>query len=125
VLFAMFGGLALSLAAVGIYGVLAYTVRQRTQEIGVRMALGASAADVLRIVSGSGMKLAAIGIVTGSVGALALSRVMANLLYGIEPTDPAAFAAAIAFLLLVAMLATYIPARRAMKVPPMTALRPD
>ncbi|CAN5874278.1 ABC transporter permease [soil metagenome] len=124
-LFAIFGGLALVLAAVGIYGVLAYTVRQRTQEIGVRMALGARASDVLRMVAGAGMQLVALGVVIGTVAALALSRVLASQLYGITPTDPLAFAAAIGFLGVTALLATWIPASRATRVPPMTALRPD
>ncbi|HEX2166656.1 MAG TPA: FtsX-like permease family protein, partial [Longimicrobiales bacterium] len=122
---AVFGGLALVLAAVGIYGVIAYSVRQRTQEIGVRMALGADAGDVLRIVAGSGMKLVAIGIAVGTAGALILSRILASQLYGITPTDPVAFAASIAFLTAIGLLATCIPAVRAIRVPPMTALRPE
>jgi putative ABC transport system permease protein len=124
-LFAVFGTLALVLAAIGIYGVLAYSVRQRTQEIGVRMALGARAVDVLRIVAASGMRLVGLGIVIGTVAALILSRVLASQLYGITPTDPLTFAGAITFLAAIAMLATYIPARRATRVPPMIALRPD
>jgi putative ABC transport system permease protein len=124
-LFAVFGGLALLLAAVGIYGVLAYSVRQRTQEIGVRMALGASAFDVMRMVAGGGMMLVGLGVAMGTIAALALSRVLASQLYGITATDPLAFIAAIAFLGMVALLATYIPARRATRVPPMTALRPE
>jgi predicted permease len=124
-LFAVFGGLALVLAAVGIYGVLAYTVRQRTQEIGVRMALGARAADVLRMVVGAGMKLVALGIAIGGLAALGLGRVLVSQLYGVTPTDPAAFAGSIAFLALIALVAVSVPARRAMRVPPMTALRPD
>lgn len=124
-LFAVFGALSLVLAAVGIYGVLAYSVRQRTQEIGVRMALGAGASDVLRMVTGSGVQLVGIGIVIGTIAALMLTRVLASQLYGITPTDPLSFAAAVAFLGAIALLATYIPARRATRVPPMTALRPE
>jgi predicted permease len=124
-IFAVSGILALVLAAVGIYGVLAYTVRQRTQEIGVRMALGARTVDVLTMVAGSGMKLVAIGVIIGTAASLALSRVIASQLYGVAPTDPVTFGAAIAFLALVALLATWIPAHRAMRLPPTTALRPD
>ncbi|MBR9990331.1 MAG: ABC transporter permease, partial [Gemmatimonadetes bacterium] len=124
-LFAVFGALALALAAVGIYGVLAYSVRQRTQEIGVRMALGARAGDVLRMIAGDGMKLVGIGIVAGTIAALILSRILASQLYGITATDPLTFAAAIAFLGAIALIAALIPARRATRVPPMTALRPD
>ena len=125
ILFAVFGTLALVLAAIGIYGVLAYVVRQRTQEIGVRMALGARTLDVLRLVAGGGMRLVGGGIVLGTAAALGLSRVLASQLYGIEPTDPVSFLAAIGFLTLVALAAIYIPARRAMRLPAMTALRPD
>jgi predicted permease len=124
-LFAVFGGLALALAAVGIYGVLAYSVKQRTPEIGVRMALGARAGDVLRMMAGAGMKLVGLGALIGTLAAVALSRVLASQLYGISATDPLAFAAAIAFLGSIALLAIYIPARRATRVTPMTALRPD
>jgi predicted permease len=124
-LFAVFGGLALTLAAVGIYGVLAYSVRQRTQEIGVRMALGAHATDVLRMVAGSGMALVGAGVVIGTIAALGLSRVLASQLYGVAPNDPVSFAASIGFLCAVALIATWIPAWRATRVAPMTALRPD
>jgi predicted permease len=124
-LFTTFGGLALVLAAVGIYGVLAYSVRRRTQEIGVRMALGARAADVMRMTAGAGMKPVGVGILLGTAAALGLTRVLASQLYGITPTDPLTFLAAIGFLVLVALLATYIPARWATRVTPMTALRPD
>jgi predicted permease len=124
-LFALFGGLALGLAAVGIYGVLAYSVRQRTQEIGVRMALGAHATDVLRMVAGSGMALVGAGVLIGTVAALGLSRVLASQLYGIAPNDPVSFIASIGFLCAVALIATWIPAWRATRVAPMTALRPD
>jgi len=125
VLFLVFGGLALTLAAVGIYGVLSYAVRQRTQEIGVRMALGASRLDVLGMVTGAGMKLVLVGMVLGTLAALALSRVLASLLYDVEPTDPATFAMAAGFLAVIALLATAVPAWRAMRVSPTTALRAD
>ncbi len=124
VLFALFGGLALALAAIGIYGVLAYSVGRRTQEIGVRMALGARTGEVLRMVVGGGMRLVLGGIVLGTVAALLLSRVLASQLYGVSTTDPATFAAAIALLALVALMATYLPARRAARVDPSIALRP-
>ncbi|HUE97016.1 MAG TPA: ADOP family duplicated permease, partial [Longimicrobiaceae bacterium] len=121
-LFAVFGGLALALSAVGVYGVLAYAVRQRTQEIGLRIALGASAGDVLRLVAGGGMKLVALGSLIGTAGALALTRVLASELYGVTPTDPLTFALAVGFLGGIALLASYLPARRAMRLPPRTAL---
>jgi predicted permease len=124
-LFGIFGGLALLLATVGIYGVLAYAVRQRTQEIGLRMAIGANASDVLRMVAGAGMRLVAIGIAIGTIASIALSRVLASQLFGITPTGPVSFAASVGLLAGVALLASYIPARRATRVPPMTALRPD
>jgi putative ABC transport system permease protein len=125
VLFAVFGGLALVLAAIGIYGVLAYSVRQRTQEIGVRMALGARAGDVLGMIAASGMRLVGAGIVVGTVAAYLLSRVLSSQLYGITATDPLSFAMAICFLGAVALLAIWLPAWRATRVPPMTALRLD
>ena len=125
ILFGVFGGLALVLAAVGIYGVLAYAVRQRTQEIGVRMAMGANAFDVLGMVVGAGMKLVGLGIAIGTTAALMLTRVLASQLYGITATDPLAFLTGLGFLGLVAFLATYIPAHRATRVPPMIALRPE
>ena len=125
ILFAVFGGLALILAAVGIYGVLAYAVRQRTQEIGVRMALGANSMDVLNMVAGGGMKLVGTGVVIGTAAALLLTRILSAQLYGITATDPVAFVVGLAFLGLVAAMATYIPALRATRVPPMIALRPE
>lgn len=124
-LFALFGGLAIALAAVGIYGVLAYSVRQRTQEIGVRMALGASTVDVLRMVSGNSVKLVGLGIVAGGAAALVLGRVLDSMLFDVRPTDPVTFAGAFLFICCVAAAATWVPARRAMRVPPMTALRPE
>ena len=123
VLLAAFAGLALMLASVGIYGVLSYIVGQRTQEIGVRMALGAQRRDVLRSVLGDGARLALLGAGIGVVAALGLTRVMTNMLFGIKPTDPLTFAVVALLLCCVALLACYVPARRAMRVDPMVALR--
>jgi putative ABC transport system permease protein len=115
--------LALILACVGIYGVLSYLVTQRTQEIGIRVALGANATAVFRTVAGQGMALAAIGIGTGTAAALALSRLLASLLFGVEATDPITYAGAVIVFAAVALLACYFPARRAARVDPMVALR--
>ena len=123
VIFGVFGTAALLLAAMGIYGVTAYAVAQRTQEIGIRMALGAQMSDVLKLVLGNVMSLAFIGAAIGLAGAYAVTRVMSNLLFEVAPTDLATFVAVSAILIIVALLACFIPARRATKVDPLVALR--
>ena len=123
VLLASFAGLALLLAAVGIYGVIAYLVGRRTQEFGIRMALGAQRAQVLFMVMAEGARIAAFGVTLGVVLALALTRLMTKMLFGIKPTDPSTFAAVSVLLAMIALVACYLPARRAMEVDPMVALR--
>ena len=122
-LLALFAGIALLLAAVGIYGLIAYSVAQRTHEIGVRMALGAEQADVVRMVVRQGASLAAIGIVLGLGGAFALTRLLKAMLFGIGATDALTFAAAPLALILVVLLATSLPALRATRISPVVALR--
>jgi ABC-type antimicrobial peptide transport system permease subunit len=125
ILLASFSGIALLLAGVGIYGVLAYAVRQRTREIGVRVALGARRADILGLVMRQGMSLVGVGLALGLAGALALTRLLTGLLFDIAPTDPATWLLVPSLLLAIAALACWLPARRAAGVDPMEALRQD
>jgi putative ABC transport system permease protein len=120
-----FAGLALLLAAVGVYGVMAYSVSQRTSEIGVRLALGAGQQQICRLVLGDSLRLAAVGLVCGAAGALAAGRAIRSLLFGVRSGDPVTYVATAALLVGVALLASYLPARRAMRIDPMTALRTE
>ncbi|HEY7180676.1 MAG TPA: FtsX-like permease family protein [Blastocatellia bacterium] len=122
-LFGAFAILALVIAMVGIYGVISYAVSQRTHEIGIRIALGAQARDILRMVVWRGMRLTLVGVTLGLAAALALTRVMRNLLFEVSATDPATFALIALLLVAVALIASYIPARRAAKVDPLLAIR--
>jgi len=122
-MFGIFGAAALFLAGVGVYGVLSFSVSQRTQEMGVRIALGAKQADVLRLVVKQGLMLAGIGVLLGLVGAFGITRVISSLLYNVTPTDPISFAGVAAFLTMIAVVASYLPARRATNVDPLVALR--
>jgi putative ABC transport system permease protein len=122
-LMALFAGLALLLAAIGIYGVMSYAVSQRTAEIGIRLAIGADRRDIMRLILGNGARLAGLGLAAGILLALALSRTLTSLLYETTGTDPATFAAVVGVLAAVALAASYIPARRAARIPPVDALR--
>jgi len=123
ILLGVFAVLALVLASIGLYGVISYSVAQRTQEIGIRLALGARRGHVLKLILGQGLKLTLIGVVLGTVGALGLTRFMSSLLYGVKSTDPLTLISVAILLAAVALLACYVPARRAMRVDPMVALR--
>jgi len=122
-LLGLFALLALSLAMIGVYGVIAYSSTQRTHEFGVRIALGADRQDILKLVVRQGFKLALLGVTMGVAGALLLTRFLSSLLYEVSPHDPLTFAGVAALLMLVALAASYIPARRAMKLDPIVALR--
>jgi ABC-type antimicrobial peptide transport system permease subunit len=124
-LLAAFAGVAVALAAIGIYGVLAYLVSQRTAEIGVRLAIGATPGDVARLFVREGASLTIGGLVAGLVGAIAAARALRSLLFGVTATDATTFAVVAAALLAVALAASYLPARRAARVDPMAALRAD
>jgi putative ABC transport system permease protein len=123
ILLVVFAGIGFALALVGVYGVISYSVARRVQEIGIRMALGASPSDVLRMVIRQGLMPVGLGVVLGAAGAFALARLIASQLYGVKPTDPATFLGATITVLIVACAACYIPAKRAMRVDPIVALR--
>jgi ABC-type antimicrobial peptide transport system permease subunit len=124
-LLGIFAAVALTLAAIGVYGVIAYSTAQRTREIGIRVALGAARRDVMVMVLRDGVVVAGAGVALGIAAAAALTRSLAGLLFGVAPRDPLTFAAAAVVLLAVAVAATYLPARRAIRVEPMTALRAE
>jgi putative ABC transport system permease protein len=123
ILLAIFAFVAIALSTIGLYGLMSYSVTQRTHEIGIRIAIGAARGDVMRMVIGQGMILVGLGLVAGLTGAFALTRLMATLLFGVSATDPRIFAVVCAVLLVAAMAAAWIPARRAIRVDPIIALR--
>jgi putative ABC transport system permease protein len=125
VLLATFAVVALVLAAVGIYGVISYAVSRRTHEIGVRVALGASPATVVRLVIAQGMRVVAVGVAIGVAGSLVASRLMTKLVYGVSVTDPLTYVGVAALLAAVALVASYIPAHRATRIDPLVAMRAD
>jgi putative ABC transport system permease protein len=122
-LLGIFAGVAFALAVVGIYGLMSYSITERTHEIGIRMALGAQSSDVLRMIVGEGLKLIAGGVLLGLAGAFALTRIMSSLLFNVSAVDLPTFFAVSALLSVVALLACYVPARRATRIDPMIALR--
>jgi len=124
-LLGLFAGLALVLAAVGLYGVLNYDVSQRTREIGIRGAIGATQGQIINLILGQGLRKAALGLVAGLIGAILLTRFLRKLLFDVSPVDPAAYIAVTGLLLLVALLASWLPARRAARVDPVIALRAE
>jgi ABC-type antimicrobial peptide transport system permease subunit len=125
VLLASFAVLALLLAALGVYGVISYSVRRRTHELGLRIALGAQSRDVLKLILTQGLKLALVGVVIGLLAAFALTRWMESMLFGVRPTDPLTFMLIALALTMVALVACWIPARRAAKLDPIVALRDE
>jgi putative ABC transport system permease protein len=124
-LLTLFAGFALLIACIGLYGITAYAVTQRTREIGVRMALGAETGSVIRLVLGGSMRLAAAGAILGLLAAMAITRVLRSMLYGVGAADPLTFAAVALLVTIIAMVASYVPARRALRVDPADALRAD
>jgi ABC-type antimicrobial peptide transport system permease subunit len=124
-LLTVFASIALLLAAVGIYGLMSYTVEQRMQEIGIRMALGADQGKIMRLVLGQGMRLALVGTALGIAGAYGLTRLLAKFLFGVKPSDPLAFSIVASTLIVVTLLAGLVPTRRAMRVDPIVALRQE
>jgi ABC-type antimicrobial peptide transport system permease subunit len=124
-LLSIFGLLALSLAAIGLYGVMAYSVSQRTRELGIRVSVGAERHDIFKLILDQGLAMSVVGLLAGLVAALAVTRLTPNLLYGVSATDPVTFIVIALLLLCVTLLACYFPARRATKVDPIIALRAE